>query len=98
VEGRLGVTASGERVVYRPGDVVELAAGVRSTLWNAGVGTVRLADDYSPPLRRAQWIETTLPVRTAPPSRRRLLSSIAVVGAIVAVVGAVLGARSRRRR
>lgn len=97
VEGRLGVTTGAERRVFRAGDVVELPALRRSTLWNAGVGTVRLVDDYSPPMRRAQWLEGTFPVRAAPPTRRRVVGSIAVVGAVAAAAGVALRVWRRRR-
>lgn len=57
VHGRLGVTTDEGRRVYRAGDVVEIPAGMRHTLWNAGFGTLRLVDEYRPPLRTAEWFD-----------------------------------------
>lgn len=57
VRGRLGVTTDDGRRVYRAGEVVEIPAGTRHTLWNAGLGTLRLLDEYEPPLRTAQWFD-----------------------------------------
>jgi hypothetical protein len=96
VDGRLGVTIGRERRVYRSGDVVELPAGRHATLWNAGVGTVRLVDDFSPPLRRARWLDETFPVHVAPPSKRRVVASIAAAGAVATIAGVALRAWRRR--
>ena len=57
VAGRLGVTTDEGRRIYRAGDVVEIPAGTRHTLWNAGIGTLRLVDEYRPPLRTAAWMD-----------------------------------------
>jgi mannose-6-phosphate isomerase-like protein (cupin superfamily) len=113
VRGRLGVTTDDGRRVYRAGQVVEIPAGVRHTLWNAGLGTLRLVDEYQPPLRTAQFFDElfTTPVNEPRQLRHVVrdfddvvrwrpspIRAVAWIGAIVAVVGAVLGIVARRRR
>lgn len=63
VRGRLGVTTDAGRRVYRAGESVEIPAGTRHTLWNAGLGTLRLVDEYQPPLRTAEWFDAMFTTR-----------------------------------
>lgn len=70
VRGRLGVTTESGRRTYRSGESVEIPAGVRHTLWNAGVTTLRLVDEYQPPLRTAQWFDEMFTTHARDAARR----------------------------
>lgn len=112
VRGRLGVTTDQGRRIIRAGETVEIPAGTRHTLWNAGLGTLRLVDEYEPPLRTAQWFDEMFTANAHEPRQlRRVVQDFddvvrwrpsplrvaAGLGAAVAVVGAVAGVIVRRR-
>lgn len=102
VQGRLGVTTDAGRRTYRAGQVVEIPAGVRHTFWNAGLGTLRLVDDYQPPLRTTRVFDELSGTDVRRPRQLRRSAStfrmVASIGAALAVGGAILGIVARRRR
>jgi mannose-6-phosphate isomerase-like protein (cupin superfamily) len=97
VSGRLGVTTDDGRRIYRAGEVVEIPAGMRHTLWNAGLSTVRFVDEYRPPLRTAQRFDEMFSRHASDGGTVRLRPVI--VGTLaVAVLSAVAGVVLKRRR
>lgn len=112
VRGRLGVTTDLGRRVYRAGELVVIPAGTRHTLWNAGLGTLRLVDEYEPPLRTAQWFDEMFTTHVTQPRRLRhvvrdfddvvrwrpsALRVAAWIGAIAAVAWGLSRSRGDRR-
>ena len=111
VRGRLGVTTDDGRRIYRTGDTVEIPAGVRHTLWNAGLTTLRLVDEYRPPLRTAEWFDEMFTTHVHEPRRLRHvvadfddvvrwrpspIRAAAWIGAFAAVIGVALKLRRGR--
>jgi mannose-6-phosphate isomerase-like protein (cupin superfamily) len=58
LEGELGVELEGERRTLRAGDTLDVPAGARHEMWNAGEGTTQARWEVRPALRTEEMMET----------------------------------------